>query len=335
MSPFRLLLGVLLAAVAPSARAGVGRAVEIALPGEATSFKTGSAPAITLQLSPLNGLTPLALTPAFVAAPLAPPLLAPSILTPQAAQVATALIPTAAAPTKPVESLRVTGSALTKAAPASSESGQVLQGLFDGGGPKESPAPSVDASPAAARGPALSPAAPRPARRMPEGIKRAFQNSAVLGGGMTALSGGLWAWSQTLTSAPSAAAFAVLAFPLLLIPLHFAFVSGFWASRYYLYPKLGPAGKSAFQKAWQAFAVAYPVAALAVLTVWLQTMGREPALLLLFGAPALLALGEVTHHFAYRLVPERPQDKGKALADWRSRLGGNIGQQLHRMRAKP
>ncbi len=65
MSPIqRVLLGALLACEAPSARAGVGRAVEIALPGESASFKTGSAPAITLQLSPVNGLAPMGLTPA-------------------------------------------------------------------------------------------------------------------------------------------------------------------------------------------------------------------------------------------------------------------------------
>lgn len=334
MSPFkRVLLGALLAFAAPSARAGVGRAVEIALPGESTSFKIGSAPAITLQLSPLNALAPLGLAPA--PALFAPPVLAPSVLTAQPAPVAAALVPTAAAPAKSVDALRATGSALTKAAPASSESGQVLQGLFDGGGSKESPAIALDPGLSAARAPALTPATARPARRMPEGIKRAFQNSAVLGGGMAALSTGLLAWTQTLTSAPSAAAFAMMAFPLLLIPLHFAFVSGFWASRYYQYPKLSPAGKAAFQKAWQVFAVAYPAAALAALTVWLQAFGAEPALLALFGLPALVAIGEVTHHFVYRLVPERAQDKGQPLTSWRSRLGGNIGQQLHRMRPKP
>lgn len=333
MSPFqRVLLGALLACAAPSARAGVGRAVEIAPPGESASFKTGSAPAVALQLSPMNGLAPMGLTPALAPAPLAPALLAPSSLAAKPASVAAAPVPTAAAAAKPVDALRATGAALNKAAPASSESGQALQGLFDGGGPKESPAPSVDAAPSAARAPALAPATARPARRMPEGVKRAFQNSAVLGGGMAAMSAGLWAWTHTLTSAPSAAAFAVMAFPLLLIPLHFALVSGFWASRYYGYPKLSPAGKDAFQKAWRAFAVAYPAAALAALTVWLQAFGAQPALLALFGLPALVALGEVTHHFVYRLVPERAQDKGQPLTSWRSRLGGNIGQQLRRMK---
>jgi hypothetical protein len=328
-----LLAGLLVCAAVP-ARAGAGRAVEISLPGESASFKTGSSPAITLQLAPLNGLTPLGMTPALAAAPLSPLLLAPSAITVQQA-LPTALMPAPAAPAKPVDALRATGAALSKAAPSSPEAAGELKGLFDGGGPKGNAAASVDAGPTAARAPALAPATSRPARRMPDGIKRAFQNSAVLGGGMAALSTGLWAWTQSLTSAPSAAAFAVMAFPLLLIPLHFSLVSGFWASRYYQYPKLSPAGKAAFQKTWQAFAIAYPVAALAALTVWLQAFGAQPALLALFGLPALVALGEVTHHFVYRLVPERAQDKGQPLTSWRSRLGGNIGQQLHRMRPKP
>ncbi|MEK7233381.1 MAG: hypothetical protein AAB268_06170 [Elusimicrobiota bacterium] len=52
------------------------------------------------------------------------------------------------------------------------------------------------------------------------------------------------------------------------------------------------------------------------------------------GLPALVALGEVTHHFLYRVVPERAQDKKKSLLDWRDRRGGNIGAQLRRMRQK-
>jgi hypothetical protein len=331
----RVLLGALLACAAPSARAGVGRAVEIAPPVESASFKTGSAPAITLQLSPVNSLSPLGLTPALAPAPLAPTLLAPSILTAKPAPVAAAPVPAAAAPAKPVDALRATGSALTRAAPASSESGQVLQGLFDGGGPKESPASAVDGSLAGARAPTLAPATPRPARRMPGGVKRAFQNSAVLGGGMAGLSGALYAWTQSLVSAPSPAQFALLAAPLLLIPFHFALVSGFWAGRYYSYPKLSPAAKNAFEAAWRAAAVAYPVAALAMIAAWFQIIGSNPAVLGVMGLPALVALGEVTHHFIYRVVPERAQDKGKPLTDWRSRIGGNIGQQLRRMRRKP
>ena len=340
-----LLRPVLLAALlgaAPSARAGVGRAVEVALPGEATTFKTGASPAVTLQLTPVAGLTSPGLAPA-LAAPLAPTLLAPAPLAPSALTPATvrpaaltaAALPAPAAPVKTVDALRQTGAALTKAEPASAGASREISALFDGGGARAADAAEVSAAPGAARGPALAPSTPRPSRRMPDGVKRAFQNSAVLGGGMAALSGGLWAWTQSLVSAPSPAMFAVLAAPLLLVPFHFALVSGFWAGRYYAYPKLSPAAKSAFETAWRAVAVAYPVAALALVAAWFQIIGSNPAVLGVMGLPALVALGEVTHHFIYRVVPERAQDKGKPLTDWRSRVGGNIGQQLKRMRRKP
>lgn len=70
------------------------------------------------------------------------------------------------------------------------------------------------------------------------------------------------------------------------------------------------------------------------MAAWTQLLGREPAMLAIMGLPLLVALGEVTHHFIYRVVPERAQDKGKPLTDWKSRLGGNIGQQLSRMRRR-
>lgn len=75
MSP--LLLAALLA-TAPFARAGVGRAVEAALPGELGSFKPVAAPPITLQLPAITGLAP-SLSPA-LAAPLAPALRTPAPL---------------------------------------------------------------------------------------------------------------------------------------------------------------------------------------------------------------------------------------------------------------
>ena len=333
----RLVFLAALLGAAPSARAGVGRAVEVALPGEATTFKTGSSPAVTLQLTPVAGLTSPGLAPA-LAAPLAPALQAPAPLAPSAlapAALTAAALPAPAAPVKAVDALRRTGAALTEAPPASADASREISTLFDGGGARAADAASVSAAPESARGPALAPSAPRPSRRMPEGVKRAFQNSAVLGGGMAALSGALWAWTQTLVSAPSPAMFAVLAAPLLLVPFHFALVSGFWAGRYYAYPKLSPAAKSAFETAWRAVAVAYPVAALALVAAWFQVIGGDPAVLGVMGLPALVALGEVTHHFIYRVVPERAQDKGKPLTDWRSRVGGNIGQQLRRMRRKP
>lgn len=339
------MLAALLGAAAP-VRAGVGRAVEVALPGEATTFKTGSSPAVTLQLTPVSGLTAPGLAPA-LAAPLAPALQAPAPLVPSALAPAAAALrpalsaaalpapPAPAAPVKTVDALRRTGAALTAAEPASAGASREISALFDGGAAKTADAASVSAAPGVSRGPALTPSAPRPSRRMPEGVKRAFQNSAVLGGGMAALSGALWAWTQTLVSAPSPATFAVLAAPLLLVPFHFALVSGFWAGRYYAYPRLGPAARSAFEKAWRAVAVVYPVAALALVAAWFQIIGNNPAVLGVMGLPALVALGEVTHHFIYRVVPERAQDKGKPLTDWRSRVGGNIGQQLSRMRRKP
>lgn len=325
MSPLRRLFAAALVLLSASAaRAGVGRAVEVALPGESVSFKTGASPAISLQLAPVASLTPLSLAPA---------LAAPS-LTPQmpvfAAPAANVSVISSA---KPVDALIRTGAALGKSAPG--EGSAELAGLFDGGLSRASPAAAVDASVPARSGPALAPAAPRTARKMPEGVKRAFQNSAVLGGGMAAISGGLYAWTQQLASAPTPAQFALLALPLLIVPLHFALVSSFWASRYFAYPRLSPAAKSAFRTAWRAVSIAYPLAAVAALAAWFQFIGNNPTMLLLMGAPALVALGEITHHFLYRVVPERAKDKKKSMLDWRDRLGGNVGQQLSRMRAKP
>lgn len=330
MSPLRRLAAAALVLLAASAaRAGVGRAVELALPGESASFKTGASPAISLQLAPVASLTPLGLAPALAAPSLSPQIPVPSAI------VAAAISPVAAPAARPIDALIQTGAALTKAAPG--ESSADLTKLFDGGGARPSAAPSVDGGAPAARGPALAPAtpSPRPARKMPEGVKRAFQNSAVLGGGMAALGGALYAWTQQLTSAPTPAQFALLALPLLIVPVHFALVSSFWASRYFAYPRLSPAAKSAFRTAWRALSIAYPLTALAALTAWFQFIGNNPTMLLLMGAPALVALGEITHHFLYRVVPERAKDKKKSLLDWRDRLGGNIGQQLSRMRAKP
>ena len=324
MSPL-LLAAALLGALAPSARAGV---VEVSMPGESVSIKTGAAPAITLHLGALNGLTPLSLAPAV---PLAPALAAPTPLAVAPALVVAAPLAAAAIPDKPVDALRATGAALAKSAPASPEAAGELKGLFDGGAvPKAAPAIALDAG--SANAPALERSAPRPARRMPPGVARAFQNSAVLGGGMAALSGGLYAWTQQLASAPTPLQFALLALPMLMIPLHFALISSFWAGRYFAYPRVSPAAKTAFRRAWLAASVVYPLAATAALAAWFQLVGNNPTMLALMGLPALVALGEITHHFIYRVTAERKQDEKKPLLDWRGRAGGNIGQQLRRMK---
>lgn len=336
MSPLRRLVAAALVLLSASAaRAGVGRAVELAVPGESSSFKTGASPLVSLQLAPMAPLSPLGLAPAL--APSAAPAANVSVisaLTAGAAPVTLqAAVPLGAPLAKPVDALILTGAALTKAAPG--ESSGELTKLFDGENVRPSAAASVDGGVPTARGPALAPATPRPSRKMPEGVKRAFQNSAVLGGGMAAIGGGLYAWTQQLASAPTPAQFALLALPLLIVPLHFALVSSFWASRYFAYPRLSPAAKSAFQTTWRALSIAYPLAAVAALAAWFQFIGNNPTMLLLMGAPALVALSEITHHFVYRVVPERAKDKKKSMLDWRDRLGGNIGQQLSRMRAKP
>lgn len=330
MSP-RFPLAALLFALSPLARAGVGRIVEV-VPVEGTSFKTGSsAPGITLQLDAAKSLTMPGLAPAVTPTALGLP--APAIAAPAAA--APPALRAESFPVKSVDALNKTGAALSKAAPASPTAAIELDALFTGGSAKAPSAEEVSAlSPGAAATLAPSRPATTTSRRMPPGVKRAFQNSAVLGGGMAGLSSALYLWMQTLSSPPNLETFAIVAFPLVLIPFHFALVSGFWASRYYGYPKLSPAGKTAFHRLWQALSVLYPLAALPALASWLLILGREPALLLLLGMPLLVALGEVVHHFVYRAVPERAQDKGKSLLDWRSRLGGNIGQQLARMRAK-
>jgi hypothetical protein len=46
------------------------------------------------------------------------------------------------------------------------------------------------------------------------------------------------------------------------------------------------------------------------------------------------AAAEVTHHFVYRISSERRQDDGKSLLVWKSRVRGNVGQQLLRMRRR-
>lgn len=333
MSRVSLLLVALL--FAAPARAGVGRAVEISLPSESPSFKTGVSPVPTLQLGP-SSLIPTSLAPA-----LAPSALTPSIQVPVAAQALTPVpaLPAAAAPVaegvsaRPVEALKQTGAALSAVKPGSGGEVAPLNALFDAGASRGQSA-SVAEGPGGATPAALAPSKPSSGRRMPPGVAKAFKNSAVLGGGMAALSAGLWTAFQHQANAPTPLAFAVVAFPLLLIPLHFALVSGFWASRYWGYPKLSASGKTAFRAAWSALAFAYPTAALAGMSLWLQAFGSNSAMLLLFGPAALVALGEVAHHFLYRGPAERAQDEGKSFFDWRDRAGGNIGQQLRRMYAK-
>lgn len=346
MSPsWRPLVGVLLLALSAPARAGVTRGVDPVSLGETGSIKIGGAPQITMPLNPSVLLAPSLVAPALVGAP-APVLPDPALRLPvQPVQMtaprgpsASLLTPTPVAqPVRTsVEALRLTGAALDQSAPSSPDSAQNIDALFDGTRAHAAADASVDASAQSGtpRATGLTRATQKTARRMPDGVKRAFQNSGVLGGGTAGIGAALYTWTQTLASAPTLPQYALLALPLLLIPFHFSLVSGFWASRYYAYPRMSPAIKSIFQRAWRAASLLYPLSAAAALAYWFQLVSASPEVLALLGLPALIALGEVVHHFIYRIVPERAQDKGKSLLDWRSRLGGNIGQQLSRMRAK-
>jgi hypothetical protein len=78
----------------------------------------------------------------------------------------------------------------------------------------------------------------------------------------------------------------------------------------------------------------YPAAALLALGAWSAVLAGQPKFLLISSPVAVLAAGEVVHHFVYRLSSERRQDDGKSLLDWRSRVWGNVGQQLLRMRRR-
>lgn len=324
MSP--LALAVLLAA---PALAGTARV-------ELVPVRTETAPTVTAL--PAGGLL-APLSPA-LASPLAPTLgaaAAPALAAPVPllAQAAAAKPDLANASPSAAQALRGAGTELARSAAAGADAAPVLGALFDQGAAR-SPGAEVAAEPAAPSGARLERATPREKtrRKMPEGVKRAFQNSAVLGGGMAALFGGLYAAVQSIAPQATLPQFALLALPVALIPLHFALVSAFWAGRYYAYPKLGAAGQTAFRRAWTALSLAYPLAAVAALGWWTQLMAGQPLLLLTMSLPLLVAAAEVFHHFIYRVQAERAQDKKKSIYDWRDRLGGNIGAQLRRMRAK-
>ncbi len=321
--------------IAPAHAGTAGRVVEPITLGETPGLGTaGASPAVNLQLNPAAVLSGPTLSAALNPAALTPTLIAASAVLqkPQAVKAA-ALIPTLAAPAtpdKPIDALRRTGASLASAKPGAGADVQALDALFVGDASKNSAA-AVEPGPNSSPAQALKPATKK-GRTMPKGVKKVFQNGAVLGGGMAALSAAMYAWTQTFPSAPGPLAFSLLAFPLLLIPVHFAAVMSSWAGRFFAYPKLSDAGKKAFRAAWKAFAAAYPVSALAALTVWAQTLGGNLAMLLAFGPAFAVAAAEVVHHFVWRLVPEGPQDKGKPLTDVETRWRGTVGRQLGRMK---
>ncbi|MFI5344875.1 MAG: hypothetical protein ACHQ51_00730 [Elusimicrobiota bacterium] len=316
----------------------VGETVVAPVPGNMTSGVGASvaAPAASLAAGPAALAAPgafVAPSAAVAPAPLAPALAAPA---PLAAALVAPTPAAPAAPAAPMAALRDTGKKIdaarqhgdAAAAPAA------LDAMFEGSAAKAETA-MIDGR-VAALSARLEKSSPRTSegRRMPPGVKIAFQKSLVMGGGMAALFAGLWPMLHAMAPSATFAQYAALAAPLAILPLHFALVSAFWAGRYYLYPKLGDSGKTAFRAAWSTLAPAYPVAALVGLGAWTALLAGQTALLALFGAPALLAAAEVIHHFVYRVTPERAQDKGKPLTDWRGRIGGNIGQQLKRMKRR-
>jgi len=292
-----------------------------------------AAPAATLTAAPLLLAAPGAI--------MAPAALAPAPL-PQAALPAAAAAPAAApaadSPVAPLDALKNTGLKLDAAARpgAEAQAPAALDALYEGRGGRDGGASAVDGRVAApaARLDALAPKNEGAERRMPAGVRIAFQKSAVMGGGMAALFAGLYAMTHGMAPNATLPQFALAALPLALLPLHFALVSGFWAGRYYLYPKLGAAGKTAFRGAWTVASAVYPAAALLAIGAWTALLASQPSLLLLFSPVAVLAAAEVVHHFVYRVASERRQDDGKSLLDWKSRAWGNVGQQLRRMRRR-
>lgn len=292
------------------------------------------------SLSPLPSSLPqiqtLALTPSLPqAAALSRPALPPAaVLAPAAAS------PEAAAPTA-LAAVQTAGQRLdaARASPASaSGEASAVASLYGESARAPMSGFAVAGSPSAGSRPSgLSRATPRTAPRakaLPPGVKDAFQKSVLMTGGMGSLLAGLWPTFHAAVPQLGLAGYAAALLPISLLVGHFLLVGGFWAGRYYLYPKLGAASQEVFARSWQAAARVYPAVALAGLGFWAKAASASPALLAMMALPAAFAAGEVLHHFVWRLVPERAQDKGKPLADADSRLGGNIGQALKRLRRR-
>ena len=331
------LLAAPLAALlaAPGAAQRVGEAAVAPVPGNLVAPIGGSlaAPAPSLSAGPSAAATPsLLATPAAVLSPVIAPVAAPA-----AAVAAPAASPAAA----PMAALKDAGAKIEAGARAGDAAAApaALDAMFTGdpGSMRAAPEPEMVDAGVAALAARLDRPTPRTAgqgRRMPPGVSIAFQKSAVMGGGMAALFAGLWPMLHAAAPAATFPQYALIALPLALLPLHFALVSGFWAGRYYFYPKLSETGQAAFRTAWTAVAAVYPAAALLSIGAWATFLASTPALLALLSPVALLAVGEVLHHFVYRVTPERAQDKGVPLLDGKTRFGGNVGQQLKRMKRR-
>jgi hypothetical protein len=339
-----LLAGLLALSVAAPLRAAaqrVGEAAVAPVPGNLVSGAGASvaAPAASLSAGPNVLPAPGVLSAPSAAvspAPLAPALAAPA---PLAAASALAPAPVAAVPAAPLAALKDAGLKLDAAKNAgdAASAPAALDAMFENPAAKNGGGSMVDARVYALsqRLDASTGKTADAGRRMPPGVRVVFHKSLVMGGGMAALFAGLWPALHAAAPAATFAQYAAVALPLALLPLHFALVSGFWAGRYYLYPKLSDAGRAAFRTAWTAVAAVYPAAAFLSLGAWAALLAGQPSLLLFFSPVALLAVAELLHHFVYRVTPERAQDKGKSLLDWKSRAGGNIGQQLRRMGRRP
>ena len=319
----------------------VGETAVAPVPGNLVSGAGASVSAPSASLSAAPGIlaAPGALVAPSAAATPAPlvPALAPQAPLSAAFPAPTPAAALQAAPAAPMAALRDTGQKINAARQNgdSAAAPAALDSMFEGSAAKAETA-MIDGRVAAlaARLDKPSPKSPDAGRRMPPGVAIAFQKSAVMGGGMAALFAGLWPMLHSMAPGATFAQYAVLAAPLALLPLHFALVSGFWAGRYFMYPKLGDTGRAAFRAGWSTLAAVYPAAALLSIGAWATFLSSQPALLALFSPVALLAVAEVLHHFVYRVTPERAQDKGVPLLDWKKRMGGNIGQQLKRMKRR-
>jgi DNA polymerase-3 subunit gamma/tau len=341
-----LAAGLLALSSAAPLRAAAQNAVEAGVAPVPTNLVSGAGAVVAAPVPSLSAAPGLLAAPSIVAsAPLAPALSAPLPLAAPALMPAPAAAPQAAparveaAPAAPLAALKDAGLKIDAGARArdAAAAPAALDALFERPGIKRADAPAVAGGESLQSSAHLDAAAPRAAgagRRMPAGVRAVFQKSAVMGGGMAALFAALWTQVHQIAPNATFAQFAALALPLALIPLHFALVSGFWAGRYYLYPRLSDSGKTAFRGAWSAAAAVYPPAALLALGAWGYLLAHQPTVLALSSPVALLAAAEVVHHFVYRVSSERRQDDGKPLLDWRSRAWGNVGQQLRRMRRR-
>lgn len=166
---------------------------------------------------------------------------------------------------------------------------------------------------------------------VPEGVKDAFRKAAVMIGGPGALLAA--GWFHVAAAAPQLGfwVYAAAVLPLTLLPAHFALVAGFWGSWWWGYRKAGPSGRAAFRSLWTAAGRLYAGAALLALSGWSWLLAAHPMIFLPLLVVLAFTAGEVVHHFVYRLVPERKADQGKSVLDWRSRVGGNVGQSLRRL----